>query len=177
MRISALEEYGLRCLLALAKEGPNGQLSISVIAEKEGLSVPYASKLLSILRQTGLVKAIRGRSGGFRIARDPKDINLLEALTGLGGPLIDPNHCGKYTGQLKECIHTEDCSVHYTLVGLANLVGEFLGGTTLQNLLDGAALYQIGTVDSRVEMANHTDLCDQAGKSKTGTNNRKSFNV
>jgi Rrf2 family iron-sulfur cluster assembly transcriptional regulator len=56
MRISAVEEYGLRCLVALARKGPDSQLSISEIAELEGLSVPYASKLLAILRRAGLVR-------------------------------------------------------------------------------------------------------------------------
>jgi len=64
MRITAVEEYGLRCLLNLAREGAKAQLSISEIAEMEGLSVPYTSKLLSILRKSGLVLAARGRGGG-----------------------------------------------------------------------------------------------------------------
>src|SRR5512141_1068447 len=105
MRISAVEEYGLRCLLALARKGPKDQLSISEIAEQEGLSVPYASKLLAILRRAGLVTAERGRGGGFSIAREPKEINLYEVMTSLGGPLIDPNHCQKYSGQLNQCVH------------------------------------------------------------------------
>ena len=150
MRISALEEYGLRCLLALAQVGPKGQLSISEIAEKEGISVPYASKLLSALRKTGLVKALRGRGGGFCIARPAEEINLLEVLTALGGPLIDPNHCRKYSGKLDKCIHTDDCTVHYTLNGLARLVGEFLSGTTLADINRGTNMDALTQIDSRV---------------------------
>jgi len=59
MRITAVEEYGLRCLLALARQGQGKQLSIPEIAEMEGLSVPYVSKLLAILRRAGLVTAER----------------------------------------------------------------------------------------------------------------------
>ncbi len=152
MRITALEEYGLRCLLALAREGTDGQLSISMIAEKEGLSIPYASKLLSLLRQAGLVNAVRGRGGGFCIARAPEEINLLDVITGLGGPLIDPNHCRRYTGQLDKCVHTDDCSVHYTLVGLARYVGEFLSNMSLRNVMDGADLDRISRIETRVQL-------------------------
>lgn len=152
MRISALEEYGLRCLLALAKAGCDRQLSISDIAEKEAISIPYASKLLSTLRKTGLVKAVRGRRGGFCIARPASEINLLEVITALGGPLIDPNHCQRYSGNLQECIHTESCSVHYTLVGLSRLVGEFLSQTTLQDILNGPGIEQFTTIESRVNL-------------------------
>lgn len=152
MRITALEEYGLRCLLTLSKVGPEGQMSISEIAEKEGLSIPYASKLLSILRKSGLVTAVRGRSGGFCIARDAKEINLLEAITALGGPLIDPQHCDKYSGQLDKCVHTDNCSVHYTLAGLAKMVGEFLASKTLNDVNNGIDLSSLMTIKSRVSI-------------------------
>jgi Rrf2 family iron-sulfur cluster assembly transcriptional regulator len=135
MRITAVEEYGLRCLLALARKGPDGQLSISEIAELEGLSVPYASKLLAILRRAGLVLAARGRGGGFTIARNAEQVTLYEVLTLLGGPLIDPNHCQKHTGQLEQCVHIENCSVHDILGGLAGYVQEFLSRTTLADLV------------------------------------------
>jgi len=134
MRISAVEEYGLRCLLALARQGQGKQLSIPEIAEMEGLSVPYVSKLLAILRKAGLVTAERGRSGGFTIAQPLEQISIYEVLVALGGPLIDPAHCQKHTGQLDQCIHLDNCSVHDVLGGLAGYVKEFLSRTTLQDL-------------------------------------------
>jgi Rrf2 family iron-sulfur cluster assembly transcriptional regulator len=135
MRISAVEEYGLRCLLALARQGKDNQLSISEIAEMEGLSIPYASKLLAILRRAGLVTAERGRGGGFSIATDPADINLYEVLTALGGPMIDPKHCSRFAGQKDQCVHTEKCSIHDVLGGLAGYVQLFLSRTTLRDLI------------------------------------------
>ncbi|MEW6411528.1 MAG: Rrf2 family transcriptional regulator [Candidatus Zixiibacteriota bacterium] len=149
MRISALEEYGLRCLLSLAQVGPGGQLSISDIAEREGISVPYASKLLSLLRKTGLVEAVRGRSGGFSIARPASEITLFDVITALGGPLIDPDHCRKYSGHLDKCIHTGDCSVHHTLVGLSRLVSDFLGKTTLESIMNGSCQSDLTYRDGR----------------------------
>lgn len=152
MRISALEEYGLRCLLALAEAGCDKQLSIADIAKREAISVPYASKLLAILRKTGLVNAVRGRGGGFCIARPASEINLLEVITALGGPLIDPNHCRRYSGNLEKCIHTENCSVHYTLIGLSRLVGEFLSRTSLEDVLKSPGIQNFTTIESRVSL-------------------------
>ncbi len=139
MRISSLEEYGLRCLLAIGEQKPPGQMSIPEIAEQEGLSIPYTSKLMSILRRAGLVKAVRGRSGGFTLTRAPKDITLLDILTSLGGPLLDPDHCTKYSGQLDECVHMSDCNVHSVLGSLASFVGGMLARTSLQDMLDQTA--------------------------------------
>ena len=74
MKISAQEEYGLRCLLQLAQSGDKGSATLPEIAAAEGLSVPYAAKLLSVLRQAGLIESVRGRSGGYRLAtRSRKD--------------------------------------------------------------------------------------------------------
>ena len=126
--------------MALAQQGSGKQLSIPDIAEREGLSVPYVSKLLAILRKGGLVTSERGRSGGFTISRPLDQISVYEVLEVLGGPLIDPAHCQKHTGQLDQCIHLENCSVHDVLGSLAGYVREFLSRTTLQDLAFGHSL-------------------------------------
>ena len=136
MRITSLDEYGLRCLLAIAVKGPGVQLSIPEIAEMEGLSESYVGKLLSLLKKGQLIKAVRGRAGGFSLARDPENINLLEAVATLGGPLIDSDHCSRFTGLLEKCVHYECCSVRYILGGLAESVAEFLSQTTLKDILE-----------------------------------------
>lgn len=135
MRISAVEEYGLRCLLALARKGPDEQMTIPEIAREEGLSMSYTSKILWTLRRAGLVKAERGRSGGFSIKRSPEKINLYEILTALGGPLVDQKHCSKYTGKLDRCVHTGRCSIHDVLGGLSGFIRSFLSATTLKDIM------------------------------------------
>lgn len=137
MRISSTEEYGLRCLLQLARAGTKVQMSIAEIADAEGISGPYASKLLAVMRKAGLVVAVRGRKGGFCIARSAAQVSLLDVITTLGGPLIDPDHCSKRTGQLDVCVHGDKCSVHDILGGLAGYVGKFLSSTSLQDVIDG----------------------------------------
>ena len=163
MRITALEEYGLRCLLVLAGKGTNGQLSISEIADKEGLSVPYASKLLSVLRRTDLVTAVRGRGGGFRIARPPEEITLLEVIVGLGGPLIDRNHCDRYSGQRETCVRHGHCTVRYVLGGLACYIANYLESTSLADLLNGDILRVLKTTPTQIQAGT------PAGNSDTAT--------
>ena len=153
MRITALEEYGLRCLLVLAGEGTNGQLSISEIAEKEGLSVPYASKLLSVLRKADLVQAVRGRGGGFRIARPPEQITLLDVIVSLGGPLIDQDHCDRYSGQRETCVRHGHCTVRHVLGGLACYIADYLESTTLADILNGDILRVMKPARTQVNIA------------------------
>jgi Rrf2 family protein len=136
MRISSLEEYGLRCMMALARIGQDGQLSIPEIAKSEGLSIPYASKLLSILRKAKLVTAVRGRGGGFCISRSAAEVTFLDVILALGGPMIDPDHCNRFSGNEEECVHIDDCSVHSFFNSLAGFVEDMLSRTSLQDMLD-----------------------------------------
>ena len=56
MKLSATEEYGLRCLLQLAKCGDGRSLTIPEISRAEGLSVPNAAKLMRVLRPVRWLK-------------------------------------------------------------------------------------------------------------------------
>ncbi len=140
MRITALEEYGLRCLLNLARLGVDRQMSIAEVAEREAISVPYASKLLALLRKGGLVVASRGRAGGFTIARSPDEISLYDVLTVLGGPLVDPNHCNRFAGQRDTCVHLGNCSIYHVFQGLADHVQDFLTETSLEDMINRKAV-------------------------------------
>jgi Rrf2 family protein len=135
MRISSIEEYGLRCLLVLSSKGDTAQLTIPEIAEREGLSEPYVGKILSLLKKGNLIKSARGRKGGFALSKPAGEITLLEAVTTLGGPLIEHDHCNKFTGVLQQCVHYDCCSVRYVLGGLVAYIGEFLSKTTLADIM------------------------------------------
>ena len=94
MKITAQEEYGLRCLLRLAQEPAGSALTIPEIAAAEGLSSPYVAKLLAVMRQGGLLASVRGRSGGYRLAGTPADITLGAVMLVLGERLFDePGFC------------------------------------------------------------------------------------
>src|SRR3954447_18752312 len=99
MKITAQEEYGLRCLLQLARAAEGHSLTIPEVAAAEGLSTPYVAKLLSVLRQAGLIESVRGRSGGYRLARLSREIGLGSFLLMRGEPLFDePSYCQDHAG-------------------------------------------------------------------------------
>src|SRR5215472_8505783 len=85
MKHSAQEEYGLRCLLRLAREGELGSLTITEISLAEGISSHYVAKLMRILRRGGFVKSARGQAGGYTLSRGADQIVVGEALAALGG--------------------------------------------------------------------------------------------
>ena len=68
MKITAQEEYGLRCLLQLARHASDPRpVTVGQVAASEGLSFAYAEKLLRVLSAAGLAESIRGSRGGYRL--------------------------------------------------------------------------------------------------------------
>src|SRR5205823_5483267 len=122
-------EYGLRCLLRLAQAADGHSLTLPEVAASEGLSVAYVAKLLSVLRQAGLIESVRGRSGGYRLAKAPADIGLGSLLLILGEPLFDdPGYCQRHAGPGLEsgnCVHHGGC----TLRALWQTLEQWMRGT------------------------------------------------
>jgi len=111
MKITALEEYGLRCLLRVVESDDGHPISAGTIAEREGLSAPYAQKLLRHLSDADLVASKRGPNGGYYLDRPAKAITLGEVLRELGGLLELEEFCQTHTGNLDTCTHSCSCSI------------------------------------------------------------------
>jgi Rrf2 family protein len=135
MKITSQEEYGLRCLLRLARHEGTEPLTVSAIAEAESLSVPYVGKLMGALRQAGLVDSVRGRGGGYALTRPPDQITVIHALQGLGGHLFASGFCDTHGGASDSCVHLGDCSIRSLWGVLGLLVDRVLGQTTLADLV------------------------------------------
>ncbi len=135
MKISAQEEYGIRCLLQIGREGAEASLTIPEISRAEGLSSHYVAKILRILRRGGLVKSVRGQSGGYTLARPLDRISVAEALAVLGGRFYEPEFCDTHVGSEEVCTHTIDCSIRSLWRSLQQAVDQVLAKTTLAELL------------------------------------------
>ena len=99
MKITAQEEYGLRCLLKVAEAPDGNSLTLPEIAAAEGLSVPYAAKLLSVLRKPVFWIASAAGRAATVWRMPPEKIGLGSLLLALGEPLFDePSYCEKHAG-------------------------------------------------------------------------------
>jgi Rrf2 family protein len=137
MKITAQEEYGLRCLLRLARTADK-PLTIPEVAAAEHLSAPYVAKLLSVLRQAGFIESVRGRAGGYHVARDPAAIRLGEVMRALGEPLFeDPVYCERHASPETNgaCVHQGSCSLRALWQTLESWMRSTLDRITLADLL------------------------------------------
>jgi Rrf2 family protein len=157
MKVSAQEEYGLRCLVQLAHLTEGESLTLSQIAKREGISVANAGKLLWILNKAGLVQSTRGTKGGYQLARPAREIRLSEVIKVLDADEVT-EHCKSYTGVLDTCVHTSDCGIRPVILGLHEIVQNALSEVTLAQLVGteanvDATLHQIQRLQSRLNPA------------------------
>lgn len=136
MKLTANEEYGLRCLVRLGYAAYAGlSLTIPEISAAEGVSPPYAAKILRVLRKGGFIKAARGKAGGYTLARPAEEIVIGEAIEALGGRLFESDFCDSHAGQAAICTRSVDCSVRSLWRAVQVSVDQVLGKTTLRDLL------------------------------------------
>jgi Rrf2 family protein len=135
MKLTAQEEYGLRCLLHMARCGTRESLSIPEISRAEGLSVPNVAKLMRLLRISGFVTSARGQSGGYTLARPADQISVGSVLEALGGRLFGDHYCNRHSGVEPVCSHNHDCAVRGMWTTVQALIEKILKGTSLNDLL------------------------------------------
>jgi Rrf2 family iron-sulfur cluster assembly transcriptional regulator len=135
MKLSAQEEYGLRCLLQLGRRGEGGFITIPELSQLEGLSQANVAKIMRLLRRSGLVTSTRGQTGGYALARPAEDVIVADVLSALGGRLFDTGFCERHAGVGRVCNNLGDCSIRPVLRQLQEAVDHVLEGITLKNLL------------------------------------------
>ncbi|MEW6005795.1 MAG: Rrf2 family transcriptional regulator [Stygiobacter sp.] len=136
MKFSTVEEYGLRCLLRIAKFYEVGKaFTIPEIAKAEGISEHIAGKILRQLRLSGFLESSRGFIGGYTLTRPPEQIIIGDVLQSLGGKLFDDAFCNSHSGIFDICTNSIDCSLRSLWRSIQNAVDSVVGKLTLKDLL------------------------------------------
>jgi len=92
MMFSTKAEYGVRVMAHLARNDGEQPISLSAIADAEGLPLAYLEHLVARLRRADLVESRRGAHGGYTLARAPEEITMAEVVRALEGE-IAPIEC------------------------------------------------------------------------------------
>ncbi len=135
MKITAQEEYGLRCLLQLAQADPATGLSVKEIASKEGLSPAYAEKLLRLMAKAGLIHSVRGTHGGYRLDRKPNELSLRDVVRALGKLPTTEEICDRHPGNRTSCVHIEECCIRSAWSTLTQAIDGFMGKVLISDLI------------------------------------------
>ena len=87
MKLSHASGYALAALAYIARAKPDGPVASHVIAAAAGLPERYLLKVLKPLVDAGVLRSLKGPNGGYRLARPPKAIALLEVVEAADGPV------------------------------------------------------------------------------------------
>lgn len=146
MQLTRASEYGLRGMLYLAKRQTQGMLrqaqhdkgqaqhdSLAEIAEAEKISRKFLSRLFKILAEKGFVEVKRGKHGGYRLAKAPREISMLEIIEALEGPIA-----------INQCLQNPSCCSQSAGCPMMSVWGkaqgkfvEELKNTSLEKLVEG----------------------------------------
>ncbi len=123
-------EYAFCILGTLARE-ERKVVRTEDIASGLGIPADYAAKVLQQLRRAGFLESQRGRGGGFRLARDPREITLLEVVRAIEGEPAERRRC--LLAQ-EPCHDDVGCLLHRYRKELARTRERILGGFTVADL-------------------------------------------
>jgi Rrf2 family protein len=142
MLFSTKAEYGIRLMVELGRTADSAPVSLSTIAEGELLPLSYLEHLVAKLREADLVTSTRGAHGGYQLARPPEEIDMLEVVQALEGP-IAPMECFHEEREGKVlCSHEGDdgraCATKVLWTRVQGGVTKALGGTTVAELVEFA---------------------------------------
>lgn len=133
MKISAKARYGLRILLDVALHETHARpRTIKEIADAQGISEKFISRIVVPLRERGMIKSERGKLGGFRLAQAPSDITLLAVIETLQGPVSLVDCVVDKAG----CVRSGTCVARSVWTDVNTAVRAALRGMTLETVLE-----------------------------------------
>ena len=137
MKISSRGEYGVRAMVALAKNYGGGPMSVAAVAKASSVPPTYLEQLIGPLRKAGLVESKRGAQGGYVLSRPPAAIRVGEVYRVMEGP-VAPMDCVSEDPADQTCPLIEGCETRPVWLKVRDSIVEALDSTTLADLVAGA---------------------------------------
>jgi Rrf2 family protein len=105
MQITRQADYAVRAMTYLAQYGSEKSVATGTIAQEKSIPPSFLAKIVSQLSVAGLLQTSRGARGGVKLAKDAKDISLLDVVEAIDGPIL-LNDC---VTDSTSCAYDEDC--------------------------------------------------------------------
>jgi Rrf2 family protein len=136
MRISRRAEYALRALLLIAKDQKEQVHQIQELSERGNIPVKFLEQILLSLRNEGLLTSKRGVGGGYSLRKRPSDINVLDIVELLDGP-VAPLPCAlDRPGEPCGCPDPARCPLRPLMRQARDAIRDVLSTKSVQDLLD-----------------------------------------
>lgn len=134
MKLTTKGRYGLRAVLDLAVNTDKEAVSLSEIAERQGISMNYLEQLIAKLKKSGIVQGIRGAQGGYVLAMPAEEISVGDILRALEGDLI-PVECSELNNGDTPCINSDTCVTKYVWKRISDSINDAVDNIKLSDLV------------------------------------------
>ena len=134
MIVSTRGRYAIRVLLDLCSGDPDAFVPMKEIAKREGISVKYMEQIMPVLVKNGLVEAVHGKGGGYRLGVKPSECRVGDVLRLTEGDLapVACLSCGA-----EPCKRYADCKTIGMWSEFNRITNEYFDGITLSDLNKG----------------------------------------
>lgn len=132
MKISTKGRYAVRLMIDLAEHNNGEFITLMDIAQRQEISEKYLEAIVSILSKNNLLLSLRGKGGGYKLARLPEEYTVGSILRLTEGSLA-PVSC--LQGEKNECKRKNYCQTIKLWEGLNRLVEEYFDGVTIADLV------------------------------------------
>ncbi|MFH1542327.1 MAG: RrF2 family transcriptional regulator [bacterium] len=130
MKMSTKGRYAVTAMFDLASEGVGVPISAAVISKRQKISLSYLEQLLNKLKRAGLIKTLKGPSGGYSLAKEPTKISVGDIVRATEGPVALADCTSKGTC----CPKSGCCSTKSLWTSLSKKVSALLDETSLADL-------------------------------------------
>ena len=124
MKVSTKGRYALRVMLDLAINNTGEYIPLKEVSKRQGITLKYLEQIIPQLKKAGFLRSTRGNSGGYRLAKEPR-----EYVVGLA-----PVSCLEDEENL--CEMSDVCTTLSFWQGLEKVITDYVDSVTLQDLLD-----------------------------------------
>lgn len=128
LRISKLTDYAILIMVELTRR--DEMLSAHALAERVGVEVPTASKVLKLLTGGGLLHSYRGANGGYQVCRPAREISVAEVIAAIEGP-IAMTECSVEEGL---CSQEDNCGLRGNWQRISLAVADALEKVSLEEM-------------------------------------------
>lgn len=131
MKISTKGRYALRVMIDLAMNDSGNYIPLKDIAKRQEISNKYLEQIIALLNKAGFLETARGNTGGYKLAKEPKEYVVGDILRATEGDL-SPIYCLTEKG---ECLRKQECKTHSFWKGLDNVINDYINSKTLEDLI------------------------------------------
>lgn len=132
MMISTKGRYALRVMIDLAEHNSGGYIPLADIADRQEISEKYLESIVSMLSKKGMVDALRGKGGGYRLKKAP-DQYTVGSILRLTEESLAPVSCLEPDADI--CPRSHQCRTLSLWQGLDKVINEYLDSVTIADLM------------------------------------------